>query len=151
MFTKRSFNALVILILGIVGFFALRVAAQTGTPGQYSSRYNQTGQTTNANPSFPNGKFIKSGTSDYGFVFNEDGTYSRFEYNVTATRGTYSVDGNIFTEISNDGGCASNISHTFTFDGKYLTFNYVGNPQDDTCGGGGRRADFDNVTYTLVE
>lgn len=103
-----------------------------------------------ASSSFPIGKFIKSGTTDYGFIFNEDGTYSRFESNVTATSGTYSVDGNVFTETSNDGVCASNISHTFTFDGKNLTFNYVGNPQDDTCGGGGRRADFDNVTYTLT-
>ncbi len=104
-----------------------------------------------ASSNFPTGKFIKSGTTDYGFIFNEDGTYTRFETNIAATRGTYSVDGNVFTETSNDGGCASNISHTFTFDGKNLTFNYVGNPQDDTCGGGGRRADFDNVTYTLSE
>jgi len=104
-----------------------------------------------ASSNFPTGKFIKSGTTNYGFIFNEDGTYSRFERNVTATRGTYNVDGNVFTETSNDGGCASNISHTFTFDGKNLTFNYVGDPQDDTCGGGRRRADFNNVTYTLSE
>jgi len=151
MFTKRLFNVLVVLILGIVAFFALRVAAETGTPGQYSSRYNQTGQTASTDSNFPTGKFIKSGATDYGFIFNEDGTYSRFERNVTATHGTYSVDSNVFTETSNDGGCASNTSHMFTFDGKNLTFNYVGNLEDDACGDGGRRADFNNVTYTLVE
>jgi hypothetical protein len=100
---------------------------------------------------FPSGKFIKSGSEDNGFVFNEDGTYTRFEKTGTATRGTYSVDGNVYTEVSNDGGCESNISFTYTFDGKNLTFNYVGKPEDDTCGGGGRRADFNNVIYILSE
>jgi hypothetical protein len=147
MFTKRLFNVLVVLILGIMAFFALRVAAEAGTPGQYSSRYNQTGQTASTDSNFPNGKFIRSGETNYGFIFNEDGTYSRFAFNVTATRGTYSVDGNVFTETSNDSGCASNVSFTYTLDGKDLTFNYVGNPEDDPCGG--RRDDFNNVTYTL--
>ncbi len=32
MFTKRLFNVLVVLILGVVAFFALRMAADTGTP-----------------------------------------------------------------------------------------------------------------------
>jgi len=97
---------------------------------------------------FPTGKFIKSGTTDYGILFNPDGTFSVFEgYDVFVT-GTYSVDGNVFTETSNDGGCSTNVSFTYKFDGTNLTFNYVGDPADDVACGG-RNADFNNVTYTL--
>jgi hypothetical protein len=96
---------------------------------------------------FPTGKFIKSGTTDHGLVFNADGTFSVFEGDTTFVHGTYSVDKNIFTETSNDGGCGTKITFTYTFDGTNLTFNYVGNPDDDAdCTG--RHGDFNNVTYT---
>lgn len=151
MFTKRFFNVLVVLILGVVAFFAFRVAADTGTPGQYSSRYNQTEQqTARINSNFPNGKFIKGGMTNYGLLFNADGTFSVFEGDNTFVRATYTVEGNVFTETSNTGGCETNESFTYTFDGINLTFNYVGNPDDDAACAG-RHADFNNVTYTLVE
>jgi len=145
MFTKRLFNVLVVLILGIVAFFALRVATEAGTPDQYSSRYNQTART---NSNFPNGKFIKSGTTDYGLVFNEDGTFSVFGGESTFVKGTYSVDGDIYTDESNNQSCPP-MSFIYTFDGTNLTFNYVGNPADDPCDG--RRTDFNDITYILAE
>lgn len=99
---------------------------------------------------FPTGRFIQSGSEDYGLLFNEDGTFSVFSGNTTFVRGTYTVDGNTFTETSNDGGCNTNVSFTYTFDGTNLTFNYVGDPeQDASCDG--RYADFNNVTYMLSE
>ena len=97
---------------------------------------------------FPTGKFIKSGTTDYGLAFNKDGTFSVFQGDNTFVHGTYSVDGDIFTETSNDGGCNTNVNFKYSFDGKNLTFNYVGNPEDDTACDG-RHADFNNVTYAL--
>jgi len=100
--------------------------------------------------SFPTGKFIKSGTTDYGLAFNPDGTFSAFEGDTRFVNGTYNAEGNVFTETSNDGGCETNVSFTYTFDGKNLTFSYVGNPADDiACAG--RHADFNNVTYTLSQ
>jgi hypothetical protein len=101
---------------------------------------------------FPTGKFIKSGASSHGLIFNKDGTFSVFEGGTTLVTGTYTVDGDTYTEESNDAGC-TDVPRTFkyAFDGTSLTFSYVGNPAEDTCGGGGRRADFDNVTYTLSE
>lgn len=103
-----------------------------------------------ASSNFPTGKFIQSGKTDYGLLFNADGTFSVFEGENTFVRATYTVEGNVFTETSNDGGCETNESFTYTFDGTNLTFNYVGNPDDDTvCAG--RHADFNNVTYTLLE
>ena len=97
---------------------------------------------------FPTGKFIKSGETDYGLMFNADGTFSVFQGDVTYVKATYKVDGDIFTETSNDGGCETNVSFNYTFDGKNLTFKYVGDPADDAdCGG--RNADFNNVTYIL--
>ncbi len=100
--------------------------------------------------SFPTGKFIKSGASSHGLIFNEDGTFSVFEGGTTLVSGTYSVDGDTYTEESNNAGCTDvPRSFKYVFDGTNLTFNYIGDPAEDTCGGGGRRADFDNVTYTL--
>ncbi len=97
---------------------------------------------------FPTGKFIKSSETDYGLQFNADGTFSVFQGDVTYVTGTYKVDGDVFTETSNDGGCDTNVNFNYTFDGSNLTFRYVGDPADDAdCGG--RNADFNNVTYTL--
>lgn len=100
--------------------------------------------------SFPTGKFIKSGETDYGLKFNEDGTFSVFQGDVTYVTGTYSVDGDVYTETSNDGGCNTNVRFNYAFDGTNLNFKYVGNPADDvSCEG--RHADFNNVTYTIVK
>jgi predicted small secreted protein len=97
--------------------------------------------------SFPTGKFIKSGAPSHGLIFNEDRTFSVFEGSTTLVTGTYNVEGDTYTEESNDAGCTDvPRSFKYTFDGVNLTFSYVGNPAEDTCGGGGRRADFDNVT-----
>ena len=103
-----------------------------------------------ASSNFPSGKFIKAGTTNYGLLFNDDGTFSVFEGDNTLVRATYSVDGNVFTETSNDGGCETNMAFTYTFDGTNLTFNYVGNPDDDAACDG-RHADFNSVTYSLSQ
>jgi hypothetical protein len=100
--------------------------------------------------SFPTGKFVRSDNENRVFIFNEDGTWLVLEGSSTLVRATYSVNGNIFTETSNDAGCETNVDFTYTFDGTNLTFNYVGDPDDD-LGCGGRRSDFDNVTYTLSQ
>lgn len=97
---------------------------------------------------FPTGKFIKAGETDYGLKFNDDGTFSVFQGETTYVTGTYKADDKIFTETSNDGGCDSNVSFNYTFDGSKLTFRYVGDAtKDAACSG--RYADFNNVTYTL--
>jgi hypothetical protein len=103
-----------------------------------------------ASSNFPIGKFVQSGKTDYGLLFNTDGTFSVFEGDKTFVHATYNVEGNVFTETSNDGGCETNESFTYTFDGTNLTFNYVGNPDNDTACAG-RHADFNNVTYVLSE
>jgi len=106
------------------------------------------GASASGKASFPTGKFIKTGTTDYGLAFNQDGTFSVFSGDTTYVNGTYKVKGDVFTETSNDGGCDTDVSFKYSFDGKSLTFNYVGKPEDDrACDG--RYADFNNVTYTL--
>ncbi|MFZ5884209.1 MAG: hypothetical protein ACOYYI_10560 [Chloroflexota bacterium] len=99
---------------------------------------------------FPTGKFIKEGETDYGLAFNPDGTFYVFKGDNIFVHATYKVEGNTFTETSNDGGCKTNVSFTYTFDGTKLIFNYVGNPEDDKdCTG--RHADFNGVSYTLAK
>ena len=97
---------------------------------------------------FPTGTFIKAGQTDYGLRFNADNSFSAFQGESTLVSGTYSADDKIFTETSNSGGCETNVAFKYSFDGEKLTFNYVGDPQEDmSCGG--RYADFNGVTYTL--
>ncbi len=98
---------------------------------------------------FPTGKFIKSGETDYGLIFNTDGTFGVFiDGGVIVVNGTYTVKGDTFTETGNDGGCKSPVEFKYTFDGEKLTFKYAGNAEADRdCDG--RYADFNNVTYTL--
>ncbi len=100
---------------------------------------------------FPSGKFESANEPGTGLVFNSDGTFSVYiEDNVTVVSGTYTTEGNVYTETSNDGGCVSPMSFNFKFDGTKLTFTYVGDPDDDKeCSG--RNADFNNQTYTLVQ
>ena len=119
----------------LVGFlFAVILAACGGSGGS----------------GFPTGKFLKENSMNSGLQFNKDGTFSVFSGDTTLVTGTYSVDGNTFTETSNDGGCKTNVSFNYTFDGKEMTFNYAGDPADDAdCTG--RNADFNNVTYTLTK
>jgi major membrane immunogen (membrane-anchored lipoprotein) len=103
-----------------------------------------------AKSNFPTGKFIKSGETDYGLKFNADGTFEVFQGETTYVTSTYKVDGDVFTETSNDGGCETNVSFNYTFDGSKLTFSYVGDAaKDASCTG--RYADFNNVTYTLAK
>lgn len=96
---------------------------------------------------FPTGTFAKQGTENYTIDFNEDGTYVVRNQGMVMARATYTVDGKVFTETSNNGACDTNVQFNYTFDGSNLTFTYVGNPEDDACEG--RRADFDNVTWVL--
>jgi len=107
------------------------------------------GSSESSGDEFPTGRFIREGTTDYGFVFTEDGRWTVFDGPTTIVRATYTVDGNVFTETSNDAGCATGKSFTYTFDGTHLHFAYVANPERDRCHG--RRNDLDDVTYTLVE
>ena len=97
---------------------------------------------------FPTGKFIyPNDKNGGGLQFDADGTWSAFNSSYVLAKGTYSVDSDTYIEESNNNGCSAPMSFKYTFDGTNLTFNYVGNPADDSCDG--RRAGFDNVTYTL--
>jgi hypothetical protein len=112
--------------------------------------FNNVTYTRSVEASFPIGKFIKSGTTDYGMMFNDDGTFSVFQGSNTFVQATYSVDGDTFTIETNENGCPDvPRSFKYMFDGTNLTFNYVGDPAGDPCTA--RRGDFNNVTYSLVK
>lgn len=96
----------------------------------------------------PTGTFAKQGTENYTLEINEDGTYVVRNQGMVLARSTYSVEGNVLTETSNNGGCDTNVQFNYTFDGSNLTFTYVGDSEDDK-GCAGRYADFNNVTYVL--
>ena len=102
-----------------------------------------------ANWSFPIGKLIESGTTDYGLMFNADGTFQAFQGSNIFVHATYSVDGDTSTiKTSEDGRPDVPISFKYTFDAKNLTFNYIGDSADDPCTA--RRRDFNNVNHQLI-
>jgi hypothetical protein len=107
-----------------------------------------TGCRSEVRSNFPTGTFIKSGETDYGLKFNPDGTFSVFQGDNTFVTGTYKVDGKVFTETSNTGGCNTNVNFNYTFDGSKLTLSYADDPERDVACTG-RHADFNNVTYIL--
>jgi hypothetical protein len=87
---------------------------------------------------------------DWAFQFNEDGIWAFFVDNreVPAVSGTYSVDGNLYTETSSDlPACPSfPATYTWAFDGQNLSFELHGT---DECGI--RRFHYDGRTYIRLE
>lgn len=104
-----------------------------------------------ADSGFPAGKYVAADNEDAGMIFKDDGTWSAFSGIYTLARGTYSVEGDVYTEVTNnsDGNCPVPFDFKYTFDGKNLTFNYIGDPSEDPCDG--RKDGFDNKTYILSE
>jgi len=98
---------------------------------------------------FPFGTFVRATDPEFKFIFHADGIWALNRNGSTASTGTFSMDDKTYTETSNDQHCETNVSFTYTFDGKNLTFNYVGDPQDDSCGAE-RINSFNNVTYVFT-
>lgn len=141
MFKARPFWT--VLIVAINMAFVITACSEVVTPTAAPT-------TVPTNLPFPIGKFIKSGTTDHAMMFNDDGTFQTFQGSNVLVHATYSVDGDTFTIKTNEHGCPDvPRSFKYTFDGKSLTFNYIGDPAADPCTA--RRGDFDNVTYTLVK
>jgi hypothetical protein len=97
---------------------------------------------------FPTGKFVSPESRFDGKEFKADGTWRAFGMGETLATGTYSVKGDIYTELTNDEGCPAPMSYRFTFDGTNLTFQLTEESKADTCDP--RREGFDNKTYVLV-
>lgn len=106
------------------------------------------GSSSSSTSKFPTGKFTPPGKDLEGLYFDKDGTWYAFSYGMHLAEGTYSVKGDIYTEETNDSGCAAPMKFYFKFDGTNLTFSYVDDPAKDAdCTG--RYEGFNNVTYVL--
>jgi hypothetical protein len=95
-------------------------------------------------PEFPAGRYFHehSGGVFCVWQFNEDGTYAYFWMTPAVDvngrtpyiAGTYSIEGNLYTETSTTSTstylCESSATYAWTFDGKTLTFQVVG---EDEC------------------
>ena len=94
---------------------------------------------------FPTGKFVHEQINSRAFQFNEDGTWGFFagKVELPTLKGTYSVDGNLYTDTSADyPECPFPGTYTWTYDGKNLAFQLFG---EDKCEV--RKADYDGQTY----
>ena len=103
---------------------------------------------------FPTGSFVYEDwdRAAWAFQFNEDGTWAWFagDMEVPTVTGTYSVDGNLYTETSSDPSsdhaCPSPATYRWNFDGQNLSFALHG---QDNCSG--RRMVYDGRTYVRSE
>ena len=98
---------------------------------------------------FPSGKFVMVDDRFTGKYFNEDGTWTAFFAGETLAEGTYSVDGNLFIEETNDQDCPAPMSYQYTFDGTNLKFQLTDESREDSCQP--RMEGFDGTTYELTE
>lgn len=97
---------------------------------------------------FPTGKFLNPESQiGEGYQFNEDGTWSAFNSTYTLAKGTYSVDGDIYIEETNNQNCTAPMGFKYSFDGTTLKFELTDQSRNDTCEG--RRIGFDGKTYVL--
>lgn len=96
---------------------------------------------------FPTGKFVSPESRFDGWEFNEDGTWRAFGMGETLATGTYSVKGDLYTELTNDQGCPAPMSYRYTYDGTNLKFELTEESKQDTCDP--RREGYNNKTYIL--
>ena len=86
---------------------------------------------------------------NWAFQFNGDGTWAFFtgDREMPVVSGTYSVDGNLYTEVSSDfAACPFPATYMWSFDGQNLSFVLHG---EDDCAE--RRIAYDGVTYIRQE
>jgi hypothetical protein len=104
----------------------------------------------NAEANFPTGKFVWSGSEYVGIYLNEDHTWSGFYYGEEVDKGTYEVDGNLYTQTSQaentPEGCEIPATYEWSFDGTNLIFKLHG---EDGCDI--RRESFDGQTFILTK
>jgi hypothetical protein len=145
---KNKYIFVIGLLLLSVTLAACSPTAPTTVPtNALTATIHPTEAPTELAVNFPTGKFVKANDQNHGVIFNNDGTFAVFDGSITIANGTYQVEGDTYIETSNDEACPVPMSFRYTFDGTNLTFNYVGNPTDDPCGG--RQADFNDVTYII--
>jgi hypothetical protein len=92
---------------------------------------------------FPTGTFVSASDENREYVFNEDMTWAYKIGGLMSAKGTYKVDGNLWTE---QGGpeCPTKGTYQWSFDGKNLTFKLDG---VDTCAP--RKEATDGQTFVL--
>jgi hypothetical protein len=84
---------------------------------------------------FPTGKFVSTADQSMAWEFNPDGTWAYYSGSDTPdTQGTYQVQGNVYTELTNDLGaidpkCQAAATYNWAFDGSHLKFTAV----SDAC------------------
>jgi hypothetical protein len=99
---------------------------------------------------FPTGRFVQSDNSSRALEFTSDSSFKALDGENQLAAATFKVNGDIFTETSNDASCETNVSFKYTFDGINLRFFPVTDLSTDTCQG--RKADFNPaITWVLAK
>lgn len=84
---------------------------------------------------FPTGKFYVSGTErTEGFEFDRSGSFNYFTGNDKVMEGTYTVEGDVYTETSNnvesaEPACKLPSTYNWVYDGTTLRFTVI----EDRC------------------
>jgi hypothetical protein len=133
-----------VAFLAVLLLAACGPTASSGTPAAVSATPAESAATA----AFPTGTFKPEGSAGKELTFNEDGTFVVQYESGHAVKGTYSVNGDVYTEESNDAGCPVPMHYEYAFDGVNLTFMPVEDPAEDPCGG--RVSDFSETTRWVL-
>jgi hypothetical protein len=101
-----------------------------------------------APPAFPIGKLTLQSDKTRTLQFNKDGTFAALASDMRLVGGTYTVQGDTYTEISDDQGCPSPRHYKFTITGTSLVFHPVEDPKTDPCDG--RTSDFGETATWVI-
>jgi hypothetical protein len=78
---------------------------------------------------FPTGRFVNTNDSSREVEYNQDYTWAYYMGGLMSAKGTYKVDGNLWTEQGTP-ECPFPGTYAWTFDGKNLSFKLSG---EDNC------------------
>jgi hypothetical protein len=82
--------------------------------------------------SFPIGTFVDAEDEALRFVFTENGKWSHWIGTRLGATGTYSAEGDIYYQLTNNVGCPPT-SFQFSFDGALLRFELTDESRNDPC------------------
>jgi hypothetical protein len=153
MFTNRLLYMLIVIaLLMVIACAPQGELAPTAVPTVVPTVTAQSTEAATeiiADSLFPTGKFLHPNDPLRYFLFTEEGSWSHWYDRTRLAAGTYSVEGNIYIQTSNSGGCPVPMSYEYTFDGKSLKFQLTAGSSNDTCGS--RKNLYNNQTYIFSE
>ena len=148
MFSALKFMAAAAIVALFGGFLLAGILTTQQEESAPAAVTESPSPTANEAPAFPTGTFVEA---DSGYsprlIFRDDGTFQRSIIGTHSADGTYSVDGDLYTELTNNSDTpGGNVpaSYRWAWDGEQLRFSASGVDED-----GYRRSIYTEHVYVM--